>query len=86
MFRLDLAEKVYPRVCGGTPKRPSGTKIGKGLSPRVRGNRGNTVTETALPKVYPRVCGGTQYIGHPGAYADGLSPRVRGTVGVFSGG
>ena len=29
---------VYPRVCGGTVFSPSTIRIGKGLSPRVRGN------------------------------------------------
>ena len=30
--------RVYPRVCGGTPIADAGGAIGKGLSPRVRGN------------------------------------------------
>ena len=30
---------VYPRVCGGTPKRDRAEYMRKGLSPRVRGNR-----------------------------------------------
>ena len=30
---------VYPRVCGGTPNSISVNTRGKGLSPRVRGNR-----------------------------------------------
>ena len=34
-----LLSKVYPRVCGGTAARAPGTDEGKGLSPRVRGNR-----------------------------------------------
>ena len=31
--------RVYPRVCGGTAIVENGNRIGKGLSPRVRGNR-----------------------------------------------
>ena len=31
-------EKVYPRVCGGTRSRGSNRTVGRGLSPRVRGN------------------------------------------------
>ena len=31
-------QKVYPRVCGGTPTRVSRTGAGEGLSPRMRGN------------------------------------------------
>ena len=29
---------VYPRVCGGTPPGPPGSRSGRGLSPRMRGN------------------------------------------------
>ena len=32
--------EVYPRVCGGTGLRRPGQRVGEGLSPRVRGNRG----------------------------------------------
>ena len=32
------SERVYPRVCGGTPTRVSSSPPTKGLSPRVRGN------------------------------------------------
>ena len=33
-----LSFSVYPRVCGGTPRRWSGRPQRRGLSPRVRGN------------------------------------------------
>ena len=33
--------KVYPRVCGGTPRADGGMRGQRGLSPRVRGNRGH---------------------------------------------
>ena len=32
------SSEVYPRVCGGTIRRIAVSMIGKGLSPRVRGN------------------------------------------------
>ena len=32
-------ERAYPRVCGATKRRAAFTFPGKGLSPRVRGNR-----------------------------------------------
>ena len=32
-------EEVYPRVCGGTTTNPRRATVGRGLSPRVRGNR-----------------------------------------------
>ena len=34
------ASRVYPRVCGGTPRREGHMRQVEGLSPRVRGNRG----------------------------------------------
>ena len=34
------ASRVYPRVCGGTPRAPHERAAAAGLSPRVRGNRG----------------------------------------------
>ena len=33
--------RVYPRVCGGTPRRSSRWPSNRGLSPRVRGNPGS---------------------------------------------
>ena len=35
---IPTLKRVYPRVCGGTPRRAPRTGIAKGLSPRVRGN------------------------------------------------
>ena len=35
--------RVYPRVCGGTPRSIEKTRRDEGLSPRVRGNRVLTV-------------------------------------------
>ena len=32
---------VYPRACGGTVDDPTAARYGEGLSPRVRGNRGD---------------------------------------------
>ena len=37
---LTAVRKVYPRVCGGTPRSMGPTTPAKGLSPRMRGNRG----------------------------------------------
>ena len=34
-----IGEGVYPRVCGGTTLKVTGTSDADGLSPRVRGNR-----------------------------------------------
>ena len=78
--------RVYPRVCGGTPPKPSVRLPSLGLSPRVRGNRGGGIAPVRLRRrlrlrrleVYPRVCGGTQGGHGLGAAGQGLSPRVRG--------
>ena len=35
----DYAASVYPRVCGGTWYQGASAALGRGLSPRVRGNR-----------------------------------------------
>ena len=55
--------EVYPRACGGTSDHhDTGIETARyGLSPRVRGNRQNTL-RTRLQywlSVYPRACGGT---------------------------
>ena len=39
LIRSREVEKVYPRVCGGTPPRAFIAPPARGLSPRVRGNR-----------------------------------------------
>ena len=52
---------VYPRVCGGTPQPAAPAYSPPGLSPRVRGNRGNTRLRNGGRRVYPRVCGGTPW-------------------------
>ena len=36
--RINALDEVYPRVCGGTIARVSGSFARAGLSPRVRGN------------------------------------------------
>ena len=40
LAELRLIEKVYPRVCGGTPTYGVLDLTKQGLSPRVRGNLG----------------------------------------------
>ena len=76
------ADEVYPRVCGGTHQGCPDNRYGKGLSPRVRGNRSKKPFGGLATTVYPRVCGGTRL---PGPYIvdpieEGLSPRVRGNL------
>ena len=38
----DAVKKVYPRVCGGTPRSVPNSASNRGLSPRVRGNHAAT--------------------------------------------
>ena len=52
--------RVYPRACGGT-RYPVASRIcGRGLSPRLRGNRPLALRTGINPGVYPRACGGTK--------------------------
>ena len=48
-----VCRRVYPRVCGGTPRAASSRSIRWGLSPRVRGNRWarplRTMCEWSIP-------------------------------------
>ena len=90
--RYALLCRVYPRVCGGTAVHSYRTADGKGLSPRVRGNRIAGILAWALRSrrasnrnvttsgVYPRVCGGTLAHIYLNLNAAGLSPRVRGNL------
>ena len=48
---------VYPRVCGGTPVRAVVGKQERGLSPRVRGNRGQVQRDDALARSIPACAG-----------------------------
>ena len=68
---------VYPRVCGGTSSEAFLAYDSKGLSPRVRGNPGNTDMLKTLGGLYPRVCGGPR---RAGAFAiqTRVYPRVCG--------
>ena len=49
--------QVYPRVCGGTPAPPEGGLLGKGLSPRVRGNPSTPGAPTSLLRSIPACAG-----------------------------
>ena len=48
---------VYPRVCGGTTGRESQLRITPGLSPRMRGNRGNGAGTGAAAGSIPAYAG-----------------------------
>ena len=61
------AKPVYPRVCGGTLCSELRDQDAKGLSPRVRGNRGPGHRQLEGVGFYPRVCG------EPRGCRDGLA-------------
>ncbi len=48
---------VYPRVCGGTRPQPGQQRRGKGLSPRVRGNRINVINLVVQTRSIPACAG-----------------------------
>ena len=71
------ADRVYPRVCGGTASWSPPPAYPAGLSPRVRGNRGGWRWAGATGGSIP-ACAGEPY-GKPGiACADWVYPRVCG--------
>ena len=69
--------RVYPRVCGGTPRLPGRGRRRRGLSPRVRGNRGQMllpgVSTGSIPACAGEPAGVTASEGALGVY-----PRVCG--------
>ena len=48
---------VYPRVCGGTRLTPNALNARRGLSPRVRGNRGEPARTLAAVRSIPACAG-----------------------------
>ena len=55
--KLNKLFGVYPRVCGGTIARACAILASRGLSPRVRGNRGGAVGLVMGQGLSPRVRG-----------------------------
>ena len=49
--------KVYPRVCGGTPRFLAAQQVGTGLSPRVRGNRRHHRRRPSIVRSIPACAG-----------------------------
>ena len=69
---------LYPRVCGGKPRRLVGGRPFRRSIPACAGETCCNARETWAIPVYPRVCGGNPDIPPPVNTAAGLSPRVRG--------
>ena len=57
IYEFSDSEKVYPRVCGGTPTTTSVVNCVDGLSPRVRGNPGQPPPQAATPGSIPACAG-----------------------------
>ena len=68
---------VYPRVCGGTSKRPIILSKEQGLSPRVRGNRGAGENDRPAERSIP-ACAGEPYPRCRSEGARKVYPRVCG--------
>ena len=55
--REHSSSRVYPRVCGGTPPPSPGRPARRGLSPRVRGNRGTAGRSAGARRSIPACAG-----------------------------
>ena len=76
--------EVYPRVCGGTQCRRLSMSRTEGLSPRVRGNLGDTARVHGRRGSIP-ACAGEPLPAHSPAGESRVYPRVCGGTRVRSG-
>ena len=74
---LPTATAVYPRVCGGTGRRPAPSIPPTGLSPRVRGNRAMTAWGPLRGRSIP-ACAGEPVLNELEVARPGVYPRVCG--------
>ena len=78
--RREGCDEVYPRVCGGTALEEQNTRIRRGLSPRVRGNRMTAVRMPPGMRSIPACAG--EPAGPAGVHEPrGVYPRVCGGTG-----
>ena len=75
--------RVYPRVCGGTPRHALTQSPPSRSIPACAGEPGTPGAGERKHAVYPRVCGGTTERGYSIKPFKGLSPRVRGNPGRY---
>ena len=68
---------VYPRACGGTPRSVCGTRVGLGLSPRLRGNPGISSLNPHWAGSIPAPAG-EPWAGPAPTQASGVYPRACG--------
>ena len=71
------ADRVYPRVCGGTTMAGLSTSFSGGLSPRVRGNRANRSRARSRGRSIPACAGEPSGAAGSGSGAE-VYPRVCG--------
>ena len=76
-----LAVEVYPRVCGGTVAGEHPGDAVRGLSPRVRGNRGDMSEYRHKHRSIP-ACAGEPIYERPHCYPTRVYPRVCGGTGL----
>ena len=79
--RGHIRRRVYPRVCGGTHRRPRQPLGRPGLSPRVRGNRLTQAMAYLAVGSIP-ACAGEPRPGRPGRPCRPVYPRVCGGTRV----
>ena len=80
LYLAELAEEVYPRVCGGTARRRARVAADGGLSPRVRGNLLRQFWGNLLAGSIP-ACAGEPISGLSRNTAARVYPRVCGGTG-----
>ena len=73
--------RVYPRVCGGTSQSAPSPARPQGLSPRVRGNRGQMDVPVRSSRSIP-ACAGEPTAARRKQTATAVYPRVCGGTGV----
>ena len=76
-YIADTVSAVYPRVCGGTPPKITSDWDRLGLSPRVRGNRGEDIAQVSGRRSIP-ACAGEPGDARIGAPHRRVYPRVCG--------
>ena len=77
--------RVYPRVCGGTQDGSGWQGKGRGLSPRVRGNRRQQPVEPKIRRSIPACAGEPAGGRQPGGFSQ-VYPRVCGGTRGAAGG
>jgi len=77
-----VPKRVYPRVCGGILRRLAVSTNSIGLSPRVRGHRGDSAVSTSEERSIPACAGASPRLGHP-LDVHKVYPRVCG--GIYGG-